>query len=119
MDEVSPEIREQVLQWVQDGQTRLPHLLTLLHAGESSARITTLEHEGEKLRQEVGSLMSEVDRLRADLQRAQAEHDDIARELGKFLDSVQPMNQIAQRLGVRKSVFERLRRSNGAESVTA
>jgi chromosome segregation ATPase len=119
MDDVPAEMRANVLQWVQQGQAVLPHLLTLLHTNDSSARITTLEQEGEKLRQQIGSLMSEVDRLRADLQRSQAEHDEIARELGKFLDSVQPMNQIAQRLGVRKSVFERLRRTNGSESVSA
>lgn len=119
MDDVTPEMRERVLEWVQQGQSILPHLLTLLHTSESSARITALEQEGEKLRQEIENLMSEVERLRAELARSQTEHEEIAREVGRFLDSVQPMNQIAQRLGVKKSVFERVRRANGTESVTA
>lgn len=91
------EIRERVARWVQEGLKLLPHLPTLLHGDERTA---DLERECEKLRRELEDLRKEQERLRAD-------RDEVTHAFGRLMESVQPISQLVQKLGVRRSPFER------------
>ena len=66
-----------------------------------------LERESEKLRKEVADLRRELEELRKEHERLRTDRDEIAVVLNRLMDSVQPISQIAQKLGVRRSPFER------------
>jgi hypothetical protein len=100
MDMAAGETREKLAQWVQDGLRLLPHLLPLLHGDTAAAKVVDLEKESDRLRRELDELRKEHERLRSD-------RDEVALVLNRLMDSVQPINQIAQKLGVRRSPFER------------
>jgi hypothetical protein len=103
----SAETREKVAHWVQDGLRLLPHLPPLLHGDTAAARVVELERESEKLRKEVTDLRRELEELRKEHERLRTDRDEIAVVLNRLMDSVQPISQIAQKLGVRRSPFER------------
>jgi len=108
MEPMAPETREKVAHWVQDGLTLFPHLPALLQADEGgSARLADLERECDRLRKEAGDLRRELDDLRREHDRLRAERDEVTQAFAKLMDSVQPMNQIAQKLGVKRSPFDR------------
>jgi chromosome segregation ATPase len=69
--------------------------------------VVELERESEKLRKEVADLRRELDELRREHDRLRTDRDEVAVVLNRLMDSVQPINQIAQKLGVRRSPFER------------
>ncbi|OLC17123.1 MAG: hypothetical protein AUH29_03155 [Candidatus Rokubacteria bacterium 13_1_40CM_69_27] len=96
---VAADIRERVAQWVQEGLRLLPHLPGLLHSAEA-ARAAELERECEKLRRELEDLRKEQERLRGD-------RDEVTQAFSRLMESVQPINQLVQKLGVRRSPFER------------
>ncbi|MGH7323561.1 MAG: hypothetical protein ACREJ9_02805 [Candidatus Rokuibacteriota bacterium] len=93
------DIRERVAHWVQETLKLLPHLPPLLH-GDEAAKIAELQRECERQRKELDEMRREHDRLRID-------RDEVTQALSRLMDSVQPINQIAQRLGLRRSPFER------------
>lgn len=99
--------REKLAQWVQEGLRLLPHLLPLLHGDTAAARVVDLERESDKLRKEVSDVRRELDDLRKEHDRLRADRDEVGLVLSRLMDSVQPINQIAQKLGVRRSPFER------------
>ncbi|MGH7309323.1 MAG: hypothetical protein ACREK6_11570 [Candidatus Rokuibacteriota bacterium] len=101
------ETREKVAHWVQEGLRLLPHLPPLLHGDTAAARVVELERESEKLRKELADLRRELDELRREHDRLRTDRDEVAVVLNRLMDSVQPINQIAQKLGVRRSPFER------------
>jgi seryl-tRNA synthetase len=101
------ETREKVAQWVQEGLKLLPHLPPLLHGDSAAARVVELERESEKLRKEVADLRKELDEVRKEHERVRADRDEVTLVLNRVMDSVLPINQIAQRLGVRRSPFDR------------
>lgn len=95
------DMREKVAHWVQDSLKLLPHLPALLHGDDAgAARVAELQRECERLRKELDDLRKEHERLRSD-------RDEVTQALGRLMDSVQPINQLAQRLGVRRSPFDR------------
>lgn len=106
MDMAASETRERLAQWVQDALRLLPHLLPLLH-GETAAKVVDLEKESDKLRKENADLRRELDDLRKEHDRLRADRDEVALVLNRLMDSVQPVSQIAQKLGARRSPFER------------
>lgn len=106
MDMAAGEARERLAQWVQDALRLLPHLLPLLH-GETAAKVVDLEKESERLRKESADLRRELDDLRKEHDRLRADRDEVALVLNRLMDSVQPVSQIAQKLGARRSPFER------------
>jgi len=101
------ETREKVAHWVQEGLRLLPHLPPLLQGDTAAARVVELERESEKLRKEVADLRRELDELRKEHDRLRTDRDEVAVVLNRLMDSVQPINQIVQKLGVRRSPFER------------
>jgi hypothetical protein len=108
MEPIVPETRDKVTHWVQDGLKLFPHLPALLHGDEASgARAADLERECDRLRKESGDLRRELDEIRREHDRLRAERDEVTQAFTKLMDTVQPMNQIAQKLGVRKSPFDR------------
>lgn len=101
------EMREKVAHWVQDGLRLLPHLPPLLQGDTAAARVVELERESGKLRKEVSDLRRELEELRKEYDRLRTDRDEVAAVLNRLMDSVQPISQIAQKLGVRRSPFER------------
>jgi predicted nucleic acid-binding Zn-ribbon protein len=99
--------RERVVQWVHEGVKLFPQLSALLQADSGSARTAELERECERLRKELAEARKELDDLRKDHERLRADRDEVAQALARLMDSVQPINQIAQKLGVRRSPFDR------------
>jgi predicted nuclease with TOPRIM domain len=93
------EARDRVTHWVQEGMKLLPHLPALLHHDEAA--------EADRLRKEVADLRKELDELRKDHERLRADREEAAQALTRLMDSVAPINQIAQKLGLRRSPFER------------
>lgn len=90
--------RERMTHWVQEGIKLLPHLPTLLHHDEAA--------EADRLRKQVAELRKELDDLRKEHERLRADRDELGQALTRIMDSVQPINQIAQKLGMRRSPFE-------------
>lgn len=100
--------REKLAHWVQDGIKLFPLLPMLFHGGEvNEARLADLERECDRLRKESGDLRRELDELRREHERLRAERDEVTQAFLKLMDSVQPISQIAQKLGVKRSPFER------------
>jgi len=112
MEPVPSETREKVAHWIQEGLTLFPHLPYLVRGDGAAARAAELERDCEALRREVSELRRELDDVRRDHERLRAERDEVAQALSRLMDSVQPMSQIAQKLGVRRSPFERDPRSS-------
>jgi septal ring factor EnvC (AmiA/AmiB activator) len=102
----APENREKLSHWVQEGLRFFPHLASLLH-GEEGARAHELEREMEKLRRELADARRELDDLRKEHERLRADRDEVGHALSRLMDSIQPINQLAHRLGFRRSPFER------------
>ena len=92
------EVREKVTHWVQEGIKLLPTLPALLQHDEAV--------EADRLRKQVSELRRELEDLRKEHERLRADRDEIGQALNRLMDSVQPINQIAQKLGVRRSPFE-------------
>src|SRR5262245_28819680 len=92
------DVRERTAHWVQEGIRLLPHLPALIHHEDAT--------EADRLRKQVAELRKELDDLRREHERLRADRDEIGQALGRVMDSVQPINQIAQKLGVRRSPFE-------------
>ncbi len=107
MDMAAGETREKLAQWVQEGLRLLPHLLPLLHGDTAAAKVVDLERESDKLRRETSDLRHELDELKKDHDRLRADRDEVALVLNRLIDSVQPISQIAQKLGGRRSPFDR------------
>ncbi len=108
MEPMAPETRSRVAHWVQDGLKLFPHLPVLLLGDEVSvARIADLERECNRLRKESGDVRRELDELKREHERLRAERDEVTQAFTRMMDSVQPMNQLVQKLGARKSPFER------------
>jgi FtsZ-binding cell division protein ZapB len=107
MDPMGPaEARERLTRWVLEGEKLFPHLPALLTGGEAT-RLSELERECEKLRKETVELRRNLEDLRREHDRLKSERDEVTQAFAKLLDSVQPINQIAQKWGVRRSPFER------------
>jgi DNA repair exonuclease SbcCD ATPase subunit len=112
------ESRDQVLRWLEDGQRQIPALVGTLHENERmKERLHALEAEAEKLRPlvyEVEQMRNRaetterlVDRLReqlngaeAELERQNKERAEVAERLTEF------MNDVLLRLRPRTSVAE-------------
>ena len=112
------ESREQVLRWLEDGQRQIPALVGALHENERmKERLQALEAEAEKLRPlvyEVEQMRNRAetterlaDRLReqlngaeAELERHNKERTEVAERLTEF------MNDVLLRLRPRTSVAE-------------
>jgi TolA-binding protein len=62
--------------------------------------------EADRLRKQVAELRKELEDLRREHERLRADRDEIGQALSRVMDSVQPINQIAQKFGVRRSPFE-------------
>jgi hypothetical protein len=92
------EVREKLTNWVHEGIKLLPHLPAILHHDDVV--------EADRLRKQVAELRRELEDLRKDHERLRADRDEIGQALNRLMDSVQPINQIAQKLGVRRSPFE-------------
>jgi hypothetical protein len=92
------DIRDRMSHWVQEGIRILPHLPALLHHEDAT--------EADRLRKQVAELRKELEDLRKEHERLRADRDEIGQALTRVMDSVQPINQIAQKLGVRRSPFE-------------
>jgi predicted nuclease with TOPRIM domain len=92
------DIRDKMSHWVQEGIRILPHLPALLHHEDAT--------EADRLRKQVAELRKELEDLRKEHERLRADRDEIGQALTRVMDSVQPINQIAQKLGVRRSPFE-------------
>jgi len=92
------DVRERTAHWVQEGIRLLPHLPALIHHEDAT--------EADRLRKQVVELRKELDELRREHERLRADRDEIGQALTRVMDSVQPINQIAQKLGVRRSPFE-------------
>jgi len=92
------DVRERTAHWVQEGIRLLPHLPALIHHEDAT--------EADRLRKQVSELRKELDELRREHERLRADRDEIGQALTRVMDSVQPINQIAQKLGVRRSPFE-------------
>lgn len=92
------DVREKVSHWVQEGMRLLPHLPVLLHHDEAA--------EADRLRKQMVDLRKELEDLRREHERLRADRDEIGQALTRLMDSVQPINQIAQKLGVRPSPFQ-------------
>src|SRR5262245_21106161 len=92
------DVRERTAHWVQEGIRLLPHLPALIHNEDAT--------EADRLRKQVAELRKELDELRREHERLRADRDEIGQALTRVMDSVQPINQIAQKLGVRRSPFE-------------
>jgi hypothetical protein len=108
MESTAPETREKIAHWLQEGLTLFPYLPALVQGdGAAAARSTDLERECERLRHEAGELRRELDELRREHDRLRAERDEVTQAFAKLVDTVQPINQIAQKLGVRRSPFDR------------
>src|SRR5262245_25620507 len=116
MDMAAGEARERLAQWVQDALRLLPHLLPLLH-GETAAKVGDLEKESDKLRKETAGLRRVLEALRKEHDRLRADRDEAALVLNRLMDSVQPVSQIAQKLGARRSPFERDPKAPAAPTV--
>lgn len=107
MEPMGPEeARERLTRWVLEGEKLFPHLPGLLMSGEG-AKHSDLERDYEKLRKDSADLRRNLDELRREHERLKSERDEIAQALAKLMESVQPFNQIAQKLGVKRSPFER------------
>lgn len=108
MESMLPETREKLVHWIQDGLRLFPLLPTLFHGGQvNGARLADLERECDRLRKESGDLRRELDELRQEHDRLHAERDEVTQAFSKLMDSVQPINQLAQKLGVKRSPFDR------------
>lgn len=97
----------------------LPELLegdkTLPARTEAAEReVEKLRKDTEMLRKETENLRKDIDGLRKENEKLRAEKDEVAQAFSKVMDSVQPMNQIAQKLGMKKSPFEREPKQPGA-----
>jgi hypothetical protein len=92
------DIRDRMSHWVQEGIRILPHLPALLHHEDAG--------EADRLRKQVTELRKELDDLRKEHERLRADRDEIGQALSRVMDSVQPINQIAQKFAVRRSPFE-------------
>src|SRR5262245_51198312 len=92
------DVRERTAHWVQEGIRLLPHLPALIHHEDAT--------EADRLRKQVAELRKELDDLRREHERLRADRDEIGQALSRVMDSVQPISQIAQKLGVRRSPFE-------------
>ena len=93
--------REHVTRWVEEGAQLFGLLPELLNSDEQlRARTEAAERECEKLRKETAELRKETQQLRS-------ERDEVAQAFSKLMETAQPMNQIAQKLGLKKSPFER------------
>jgi hypothetical protein len=117
MDMAAGETRERLAQWVQDALRLLPHLLPLLHGETAAAKVVDLEKESDKLRKETADLRRELEDLRKEHDRLRADRDEVALVLNRLMDSVQPVSQIAQKLGARRSPFERDPKAPAAPTV--
>jgi uncharacterized coiled-coil DUF342 family protein len=102
MDNGNPEkSRERITRWVQEGASVIALIPPLINSDDQvRVRTEALERECEALRKEAAELRRENQQLRG-------ERDEIAQAFSKLMESAQPMNQIAQKLGLRKSPFER------------
>jgi hypothetical protein len=92
------DVRDRTAHWVQEGIRLLPHLPALIHHEDAT--------EADRLRKQVAELRKELEDLRKEHERLRADRDEIGQALTRVMDSVQPINQIAQKLGVRRSPFE-------------
>lgn len=109
MDEkTGAEHRQRITRWIEETRQMLNELLDA--NGQLSLRAQAAEQECERLRKE----LEETDKLRKDAedlkkenQLLRGERDEIAQSFAKLMETVQPMNQIAQKLGLKKSPFER------------
>lgn|SRR2546425_8692995 len=108
----STEARERLTRWVLEGEKLFPHLAALLTSGEGP-RLGELERECEKLRKETAEVRRNLEDLRRDHDRLKSERDEVTQAFAKLLDSVQPINQLAQKMGLRRSPFERDPRAGG------
>lgn len=114
MEPMGPaEARERVTRWVLEGEKLFPHLPALLTGGEAT-KVNDLERECEKLRKETAELRRNFDDLRREYERLKSERDEVTQAFAKLIESVQPINLIAQKLGVRRSPFERESKPAGA-----
>ena len=114
-DLTATEARERLARWFQEGEKLLPHLSVLLSSQEgNNAKVAELARECERIRKEADDLRAQLENQSKEYDRLRVERDEIAQAFGKLVDSVQPINQIAQRLGVRKSPFERTPAPPGA-----
>jgi hypothetical protein len=102
----APETREKLSHWVQEGLKLFPYLATLLQ-GEEGGRARELERELDKVRRELSEARKEADDLRKEYERLRADRDEVGQALGRLVDSVQPISHMAQRLGFRRSPFDR------------
>ena len=102
----APETRDKLSHWVQDGLRLFPHLAALLQT-EEGGRAHELERECEKLRRDLADTRKELDELRKEHERLRSDRDEVGQAPGRLMDSVQPINQLAHRLGLRRSPFER------------
>jgi uncharacterized coiled-coil DUF342 family protein len=99
--------RERIGRWLEEGAQLFPMLPALLDGDDQArTRLDTAERETERLRKEVEELRRENGELRT-------ERDEIARTFSKLMETAQPMNQIAQRLGLKRSPFERAPKEGG------
>jgi len=104
------EMREKLIHWIQEGLRLFPHLAGLLQ-NDDGARAQELEREVDKLRRELTDNRKELDDLRKEQDRLRADRDEVGQALARLMDSVQPISQIAQRFGPRRSPFEREQRA--------
>ena len=107
MDEIAD--KDQIAQWIEDGQRILDVLPGLLEQnGRGRSQVVEMEQEVEKLRHDVAELRRENQQLRA-------ERDEMAEAFNKLMnDVVTPMNGIATKIKVtprRLNPFERDPRS--------
>lgn len=108
MEPTSPETRRKVGHWITEGVELFPNLLALIHGDQAAfARTVELEQECERLRQATIELRRELNELKREHDRLRMDRDEVVQAFAKLMDSVQPMNQIARKLGVKRSPFER------------
>lgn len=124
MDEkTGAEQRQRMTRWLEESRQMLNFLPELLDAnGQLTLRAVAAEQECERLRKEIEEfekLRKDVEELKRDNQLLRGERDEIAQSFAKLMETVQPMNQIAQKLGLKKSPFEREPRQGGAPPPTA
>jgi hypothetical protein len=108
----SAEARERLTRWVLEGEKLFPHLPALLTSGEAM-KVSDLERECERLRRDTAELRRHLEELKREHERVKGERDEVTQAFAKLMESVQPMNALAQKIGVRRSPFEREPRAGG------
>jgi septal ring factor EnvC (AmiA/AmiB activator) len=130
MDETAgAQARERLVRWMDESREVLSVLAVLVESSHRvSAKLQHSEHETEVLRKELHELRKEISELRdasgerqkahgdiqsqlAELQKEnevlKQEKEEAAQAFARLLDTFQSTNQIAQKLGVTKSLFAR------------